>query len=153
VLTHWVFPQILTAHGTGYRIISDNRAITAEFYYSDGEPMNYADVLVFSPQDKKTEYQNGRCDRQGRFAFYPDASGAWRIEVNDGMGHKVRGSVEIRELKTGEMEPEKNITAPNDRTETSSMLLRCVSGLSMIFNLYFVVYLWKRKTKAKQTSY
>ena len=55
--------------------------------------MSYAQTMIFSPQDQKTEYQNGRTDRKGRFAFYPDIVGKWRIEVSDGMGHKVQAEV------------------------------------------------------------
>jgi len=140
-------PQFTMAHGTGYRILSDNKAVTAEFYYSDGEPMSYASVLVFGPGEEKTEYQNGRTDRQGRFAFYPDKNGTWRIEANDGMGHKAQGSVDILEKKSAETEPEKKVAVQNERTESSSSLLfKSVTGLSLIFNLYAGFYLWKRRT-------
>ncbi len=141
-----VNPQFTAAHGTGYRILGDNKAVTAEFYYSDGEPMSYAGVLVFSPGDEKTEYQNGRTDRQGRFAFYPDKNGAWRIEANDGMGHKAQGSFEVREEKSDKTEAEKKIVVQNERTgSSSSLLLKSVAGISLIFNLYFGFYLLKRK--------
>ena len=93
ILIHGFFPISASAHGTGYRILENSRAVVIEFYYSGGEPLSYAQVLIFSPQDRKTEYQNGRTDRKGRFAFYPDIAGAWRIEVSDGMGHKVEAEV------------------------------------------------------------
>ncbi len=143
----WFCPQPVAAHGTGCRILSDNKAMTAEFYYSDGEAMSYAGVLVFGPGDEKTEYQNGRTDRNGRFAFYPDKNGTWRIEANDGMGHKAQAAVEVREEKSAETEAEKNISpshAESGNKGTSSMLLKSVLGLSLIFNIFFVIYLWKR---------
>ncbi len=36
------------AHGTSYRVLETAVAVTAEFFYDDGEPMQYAEVLVFS---------------------------------------------------------------------------------------------------------
>ncbi len=142
-------PQFAAAHGTGCRMLSDNRTVTAEFYYSDGEPMSYSEVLVFSPEDTKTEYQNGRTDRKGRFAFYPDTPGTWRIEANDGMWHKAVESADVQEEKTGETAAEKksgkNISVQNAQNGTSSLLLKSVAGLSLIFNLFFVFFLWKRK--------
>jgi len=146
ILIYGLFPKTLSAHGTGYRILENSKAVVIEFYYSDGEPMSYAQVLVFSPQDNKTEYQNGRTDRKGRFAFYPDTPGTWHIEANDGMGHKAQGSVEVSDVKAGEKETEKQIPVQNNCTENSSMLLKCISGLSLIFNIFFAVYLWKGKS-------
>lgn len=140
VLIHLSNPQFASAHGAGSRILGDNKAVTAEFYYSDSEPMSYAKVLVFSPQDQKTEYQNGRTDRQGRFAFYPDTPGTWRIEANDGMGHKAQCPVEVSDVKADEKKAEKQIPVRN-----SSISVKCISGLSLIFNIFFVIYLWKRK--------
>ncbi|QTA92552.1 hypothetical protein [Desulfonema magnum] len=145
----WLCPQPVAAHGTGCRILSDNKAVTAEFYYSDGEAMSYASILVFGPGDDKTEYQNGRTDRSGRFGFYPDKNGTWRIEANDGMGHKAQAAVEVREEKSAETEAEKNF--PSSHAElgnkgTLSTLLKSVLGLSLIFNIFFVIFLWKRKT-------
>ncbi|MGE0083911.1 MAG: hypothetical protein AB7S75_05770 [Desulfococcaceae bacterium] len=141
--------QFATAHGTGSRMLTDNKTVTAEFYYSDGEPMSYAEVLVFSPEDEKTEYQNGRTDRKGRFAFCPDTPGTWRIEASDGMGHKAVAGAEVQEEKTGETAAEKksgkNISVQNAQSGTSSMLLKSVAGLSLIFNLFFVFFLRKRK--------
>jgi nickel transport protein len=145
VLIHLLHPHFAWAHGTDSRILGDNKAVTAAFYYSDGEPMSYAKVLVFSPQDQKTEYQNGRTDRQGRFAFYPDTPGIWRIEASDGMGHQAQSSVQVGETKSEEKNAEKEIFVPNKQTGTSSVLLKSITGLSLIFNIFFVMYLWKRK--------
>ncbi|OQX27537.1 MAG: hypothetical protein BWK80_04835 [Desulfobacteraceae bacterium IS3] len=146
LLIRLLHPQPASAHGTGCRILRTDKTIAAEFYYSDGEPMSYAGVLVFSPQDSKTEYQNGRSDRKGRFAFYPDTPGIWRIEANDGMGHKAQTSLEVSYVKAGENKAEKEIPVQNRQTRTLSTLLKCISGLSLIFNIFFVFYLLKRKS-------
>ncbi len=149
LLIQMVSPQFTAAHGTGSRILNDGRAVTAEFYYSDGDPMSYAEVLVFSPENGKVEYQNGRTDQRGRFAFFPETPGTWRIEANDGMGHKAVTSVEVHGEKSAETEAEKksgkSIAVQNAQSGTSFPVLKSVAGLSLIFNLFFVFFLWKRK--------
>jgi nickel transport protein len=80
-------PPDARAHGTDYSLVEGEALTAVAFNYSDGEPMAYAEVLVFSPQDPKVEHQNGRTDKHGKFAFCPDMPGAWRISANDGMGH------------------------------------------------------------------
>ena len=43
--------------------------VLVQFAYSSGEQPTYAKVEVYSPADDKVEFQNGRTDAQGRFAF------------------------------------------------------------------------------------
>ena len=92
------------AHGTAYRMIGDATVVTMEFFYSDKEPMRYAEVLVYSPKDERTEFQNGRTDRNGRFSFCPDTTGTWRMEVKDGTGHNVKSRVEVIKTSEGGLE-------------------------------------------------
>jgi nickel transport protein len=79
---------ICLAHGTSCKIFKDSTLII-KAEYDDGTVMSYAEVLIFSPDDKTIEYQNGRTDKNGIFAFVPDKPGNWRIKVNDGMGHGI----------------------------------------------------------------
>lgn len=65
--------------------------------YSGTEPISYAAVLVFSPADPKIEYQNGRSDAAGMFAFVPDRAGDWRFVIDDEMGHKEEKIIDITE--------------------------------------------------------
>ena len=62
-------------------------AITVKIGYDDGTCMSYAEVKIYSPHDEKIEYQNGRTDKNGCFAFSPDDTGEWTVQVNDGAGH------------------------------------------------------------------
>ncbi len=138
------FPIIVSAHGTGYKIIESSKAVVIEFYYSGGEPMSYAQVLVFSPQDQKTEYQNGRTDRKGRFAFYPDISGNWRIEISDGMGHKVQA-----EVNGGSGKPDQT---PVQKSESAGLnkISKAFFGVSVIWFLTsLLLWLNARKTLRK----
>lgn len=142
-IIYWLCPHILEAHGTGYRILEKCGAVTVEFYYSTGEPISYARVLVFSPQnekDEKVEYQNGRTDKQGRFAFYPNMAGIWCVKTNDGRGHMIQGLVEVKETKT-----EGSIIVDKTKVWPSSKLLGALLGVSLISNLCFIIYLFKRR--------
>ena len=140
--------QSAEAHGTGYRVIRGPAAIAVEFFYSDNEPMSYSEVMVFSPQDKNVEYQNGRTDRQGRFAFCPSVPGKWRIEADDGMGHKAQ-SIILFSPKTTEKPHENYGPQVNpDKPLMTSKPLKTALGLSLIANLAFGAYLWRRGIKS-----
>ena len=66
-----------------------------QFAYAGGAVPTYAKVEVYSPADAKVEFQNGRTDAQGRFAFMPDTPGQWRIIMADNMGHRVEHAVDV----------------------------------------------------------
>jgi nickel transport protein len=139
------------AHGTAYRVLENAKAVTAEFFYDDRDPMQYAEVLVFSPLDEKVEHQNGRTDRYGRFAFYPADAGTWRIEVKDGMGHMVQGVIEVAPDAKEQTESVKS--AADDRATVSGRASKSgniVFGLSIMFNLAALAYLWKNRTAMKK---
>lgn len=160
-LLFWIFtllqgfsPQSATAHGTAYRVLgNDPRTVTAEFYYSDKEPIRYAEILIFSPNDPKIEYQNGRTDRQGRFSFYPDTAGTWRIEVHDGMGHKVQASVDVGEKAKSDEESSKQKAMPvAAQSPPDSMFLKIILGLSLIGNMFVAAQFLNGKKKKKSES-
>ena len=141
------------AHGTDYRLIGKEAAIAAEFFYSDKTPMQYAEVLVFSPESDKVEYQNGRTDQNGRFAFLAETPGEWQVKVNDGMGHAVHATVTVNPIKP---EPETAGEISGNRLNEvtkkkatlfgeASMGVKLVFGLSILLNLFLGMYVWKRK--------
>ncbi len=66
--------------------------VTAQF--GGTEPATFCQVAVFSPAKADTEFQTGRTDARGRFAFVPDAAGSWRVVVDDEMGHRQEATVE-----------------------------------------------------------
>ncbi len=141
----WIFPQNLFAHGTGYRVLNASRPAAMEFYYSDGSTIAYAEILVFSPQDDKVEYQNGRTDRQGRFAFWPDVAGSWRIVVKDGMGHGVEAHLDIApEARNGE-----NISETAEQPVKGAGMISgktgAILGISLILNIFSAVYILRRR--------
>ena len=79
-------------HGVEYQIIQGGVGI--EIKYDDGSAFSYSEVKIYPPGDD-TEYQSGLTDAQGRFVFYPDRAGKWKIIANDGLGHGVVAEVKI----------------------------------------------------------
>ena len=67
--------------------IQQGNAVIMKIGYDTGTAMTYAEVKIYSPHNEKIEFQNGRTDAEGSFAFLPDAPGEWKIVVNDGNGH------------------------------------------------------------------
>jgi nickel transport protein len=136
------FPGKALAHGTDYRLLEDKQAIAAEFFYADQEPMRYAEVLVFSPGDGDVEYQNGRTDQQGRFAFCPDRSGTWQMKVSDGLGHAVQAKIVVGPAASGKgiegLEGKEGSPAGK-----ASLLINALFGLSILLNLALGAYIWK----------
>ena len=82
------------AHGTGARVAA-NTATVVELYYTDGEPMAYAEAKVFSPEASDVPFVNGRADKLGRVTFAADHDGLWRVEAHDNGGHSVRTEVTV----------------------------------------------------------
>ncbi|ARM31316.1 hypothetical protein [Prosthecochloris sp. HL-130-GSB] len=86
--------QHATAHGVAHSM-STEKAVLLQAAYSDGSPMSFAEVVIFSPSDSEVEHQNGRTDKNGRFAFFPDEQGEWSVSVTDGMGHAFTRQIRI----------------------------------------------------------
>lgn len=137
------------AHGTAYTLVKEASLTAVQFRYSDGEPMAYAEVLVFGPKDPKVEHQNGRTDRHGRFAFCPDAEGAWRISADDGMGHLCEAMVEIGPPRAASAEEAVRPRGDSDMGGLAqrSKALKIVTGLSLICNLAFAVQFFHERAK------
>lgn len=122
-----------------------------QFAYAGGEVPTYAKVEVYGPADAKVEFQNGRTDAQGRFAFMPDAAGRWRIIMADNMGHRVEHSVEVAADQgspqiSGQNGGKPAVTA-SPGVGGFSMPLRIVLGLSLIANLALCAALLRRRQK------
>lgn len=136
----FIYPGSLYAHGVVYEIKND-KAVIIKVGYDDGEPMIYAKVKIFPPADRKTEYQNGRTDKNGCFSFLPDQSGEWKITVSDGMGHGVNRTIKVEEA----MEIE-NISVGLPRW------YKLIVGISVLWGLGgLVFFLMARKEAATST--
>ena len=77
------------AHALLAKELASGDARVVAFSYSTGDVAAYAEAKLYGPDSADVEFQNGRTDAQGRFAFLPDKPGTWTIVVADNMGHKV----------------------------------------------------------------
>ena len=120
-----------------------------QFAYAGGEQPTYAKVEVYSPADSKVEFQNGRTDAQGRFAFMPDAPGQWRIIMADNMGHRVEHAVDVSADPTAQQADVKNAgdAAATPGVGGFSIPLRILLGLSIIANIALAAALLRRRQK------
>jgi len=129
-----------------------------QFAYAGGEVPTYAKVEVYSPADSKVEFQNGRTDAQGRFAFMPDTPGQWRIIMADNMGHRVEHAVDISAGQSPASESAQNTGQAHGRTNTAaavatpgvggfSMPLRILLGLSLLANLALAAAVLRRRRR------
>jgi nickel transport protein len=151
----WVMAMPFNAfgHGTDYRLIRKEAVVAAEFFYSDKTPMRYAEILVIKKKKEKVEYQNGRTDKNGRFAFLAETPGEWQMKVNDGMGHAVHATVTVNPVNsesknTGEISANRRSAVSKKKDPLfgeATMCVRLVFGLSILLNLFLGVYVWKRK--------
>lgn len=106
--------------------------------------MGYAEVCVFSPEESdknsSVEHQNGRTDCNGRFAFSPDSSGVWKVEVNDGRGHKIQAEVKVC------LESKTQVKTDKSEFKRESKSIKACLGISLIFNMCVLLHcLFNRK--------
>lgn len=113
------------AHGVGHAP-ENTPAEALRFYYSDGAPMAFAEITVFAPDE--AEYQNARTDAKGRFAFLPDTPGAWRVVINDGMGHRSETTFTAGTVSS----PVSQVSSPVGGVPSPSTI---ALGLSLLGNL------------------
>ena len=114
-----------------------------QFAYAGGQVPTYAKVEVYGPADANVEFQNGRTDAQGRFAFMPDTPGPWRIIMADNMGHRVEHPVEVKALLASSAAAPGNAAGPGQ----FSLPLRILLGLSLLANLALAAAVLRRKSR------
>ena len=115
-----------------------------QFAYAGGQVPTYAKVEVYGPADANVEFQNGRTDAQGRFAFMPDTPGQWRIIMADNMGHRVVHETTVAE--NGGAAP--TADAATDAWGRFATPLRALLGVSLLLNLGTMSVLWRQRRKA-----
>ncbi|MFZ5450623.1 MAG: hypothetical protein ACOZF2_01940 [Thermodesulfobacteriota bacterium] len=121
-------PSRVPAHGVEGTVQSGGVAVACR--YSTGEPMSYAKVTIFPPEGKQP-FQVGHTDKNGRFCFYPDALGDWRLTADDNMGHKLEVKVPVTSLEAAkQVQP-----TPGAAGVADTRSLRILAGLTVIFGL------------------
>lgn len=100
--------------------------------YDDGSPSAFSTVQVFPPGVTQV-FAEGMTDRNGRFLFAPDSDGAWRIVVEDGMGHALDATLSVTNGVAGP-------AAAPPRTDRVS---RAIAGVGLILGVCGVWSLWR----------
>lgn len=121
-------------------------ARVVSFTYSSGEPAAYAEARLYGPGDADVEFQNGRTDAEGRFAFLPAQPGTWKIVVADNMGHKVSHAMTI--APAGATSGSVPVPADSGEGAWGSVPFRAVFGISLLLNL-FLGLAWFRRRVSK----
>jgi nickel transport protein len=128
-----LLPEFLFAHGVEVSEV-EKSAKVVRFSYSDGEPMMYAKVMLYSPSSAKVETLKSLTDKNGVFAFVADEKGEWRVAAQDGLGHK--GEIVVNAL---EISANAEVKQSAKNTQNASKLFRVILGLSLLINI-FVIY-------------
>jgi len=130
-----LLPKLSLAHGVEGEISVEKGGIVVVAEYDTGEPMSYAKVEIFSP-NSKLPFQSGRTDRNGRFCFFPDSPGKWKVIVDDEIGHRLELEIPIDKsmnLKKRELVKDNYLPIP----------VRALMGLSFIFGISGIFFWWK----------
>ncbi|MCD6184244.1 MAG: carboxypeptidase regulatory-like domain-containing protein [Deltaproteobacteria bacterium] len=134
----FLLPILAHAHGVKGRISSGGIVVIAE--YDTGEPMSYARVKISAPAAKLT-FQSGRTDRNGRFCFFPDTPGEWKVVVDDEMGHRLEVPVSVNEAMKLETDEQTGRSAASSLSKYEKALI----GICIIFGISGVLFLWRGK--------
>jgi len=94
IVVAWVMTVAVQAHELAVlpRAVGESVIVTAN--YGGTAPAAFCQVAVFSPAKAGAEFQTGRTDARGRFAFLPDVGGKWRVIVDDEMGHRQEATID-----------------------------------------------------------
>jgi nickel transport protein len=131
-----MFPRQVLAHGVEGDV--QPGGLTVGCRYNTGEALSYAKVTVKSPATPQT-FQVGNTDRNGRFCFFPDALGEWRVTAEDGMGHRLEVKIPVTDLNSLKTIPP---SAQGGRV-SDTMTLRVLTGLSVILGLSGLLFWWQ----------
>ncbi len=124
-----LFPLSLFSHGVDIVLINGGTGIEAR--YDSGDPISHADVIIYSPENGYELFQVGVTDRNGRFLFFPDADGKWKVVVNDGTGH---GGTKYVIINGSSIVQDEAIEKPVGRR------IKILSGIMVIFGLTGVLF-------------
>ena len=139
----FMLPAILYAHGVMGKVNTGGMVVSAQ--YNTGEPMSYAMVKITAPGTELT-YQSGRTDRNGRFCFFPDTPGDWKVVVDDEIGHRLEVTAPVNDLK-------ELMTDQQDQDSSRSSLAayeKALMGICLIFGISGIIFWWKGKRIQKK---
>lgn len=145
----WVLPTVVSAHGVAWEL-SAKKSYGLEFSYDDGSPMSYAEIKVFGPDDPEKLSQTGRTDKNGYFAFIPDAEGQWLVAAEDGAGHLAKAELAVN-LQPAEENGGGTVDAATASVNTQREIARANKPfkialvISILLNLALVAMVARKK--------
>jgi nickel transport protein len=135
-----LLPLRLFAHKVEYTLLEKGFGLEAR--YADGTAISYSGVKVFAPEDVANPFQEGSTDKHGRFVFYPDKPGKWKIEVNDGMGHGVIADIDITD----------GLTVLRGVEHGRPLLETIIMGICIIFGITGMLFYLAARKRLKSYS-
>jgi nickel transport protein len=136
-----VLPAQVFGHGVEvYDLSGEDRPVrTVCFKYSTGEPVSFARIKIFPPSTagKNVEALVSITDRNGIFCFTPDEEGEWRVDMEDGMGHK--GSIIVNAAAI--REAALDVEAGAGTGGRPPLIFNILLGLSLLANVFGGWYL------------
>ncbi len=142
------------AHGITTDVSIEGGVVIVGAFYSPAQPVAGASVTIYSPAEPENDWQTGKTDKTGHFAFVPDTEGEWLIVIDDQMGHMKKATI----VFTPDLPEESEITegtvtepiAPADNGLNTS--LRIIIGLSLIIGITGLFYGLKNRQVRKQET-
>jgi nickel transport protein len=152
----FLLPAALFGHGVEvYDTGAPAGLRTVQFRYSTGEPMMYAKIKLFPPSRPETEILQTVADRRGFFCFLPDEPGSWRVEAEDGMGHKGTITVSVAEGGEGISPPAGRGASGGSGSAAGKPPLPwgIALGLSIICNIFSLMFLEGLRKKERHHAH
>jgi nickel transport protein len=144
----FLLPAALFGHGVEVREAGAPEGLRAvEFRYSTGEPMMYAKIRLFPPSRPETEILQTITDRRGFFYFLPDEPGPWRIEAEDGMGHKGKITVSVAGGGEGVLPAGTGVSSVGPAAGKLPLPVGIALGLSIICTIFSFMFFAGLKKK------
>ncbi len=139
VLSGLLFAAAAPAHSLGVGVEIAEQTVIVRCRYADGAFPD-ADAWVYSPDEPDRPFQSGRTDRGGVFSFVPNATGAWRVVVDDGMGHRKEVEVTVDD------------SAPIAAEPFSPPLLRLAAAVGLAAIGFYLGRISQKQTGRRRSS-
>lgn len=113
-------------------------AYYVEVFFGGGDKASYSPYEIYAP-DSSLPFAKGDTDARGVLAFLPDKNGIWHIVVHAGSDHgehRVEFDIEI-----------KDGTAKLERTPLYNQYGAMITGISIIFGIFGLIYGIKARQK------
>ena len=117
----------LLAHDLSVGQRFEGEVVVLSAVYGGSEPAAFCQVSVRSPMKPDAEFQTGRTDARGQFAFVPNGPGNWRVVVDDEMGHRLE--LQVPWIGSGEGAPGAAAQPTWEKALTGASLLLGLTGL------------------------